>query len=158
MVAPLLIGAAGALLIGAAGALLIGAAGAKTGGAGERMGGRLWRRPLHEPDPRRAAFACLPPLLNRASFLAPILRPAGMPPLAVLSASLLLLLLILLLVLPARRAPARARLCSGPHNIGLYDAPYEHYPRYEGRGATWWDGPRRCMASCSQSPCTVWCR
>jgi hypothetical protein len=49
-------------------------------------------------------------------------------------------------------------LCAGPHNITLYDSPYKNYPTYEGRGATWWDGDRRCTASCQQSPCTVWCR
>jgi len=70
---------------------------------------------------------------------------------------------VLLLALLFARAgagggPARARLCSGPHNVGLYDAPHEGYPRYEGRGAAWWDGPRRCASSCSQSPCVVWCR
>jgi len=42
--------------------------------------------------------------------------------------------------------------------VGLYNHPYKNYPRYEGRGATWWDGDHRCTANCSQSPCTVWCR
>jgi hypothetical protein len=48
--------------------------------------------------------------------------------------------------------------CPGPSNITLYDAPYKGYPTYEGRGATWWDGDRRCAAYCQQSPCVVWCR
>jgi hypothetical protein len=61
-------------------------------------------------------------------------------------------------LLGAPRRAERPGMCSGPHNVGLYDAPYEHYPRYEGRGATWWDGDRRCMTSCGQSPCTIWCR
>ncbi len=77
---------------------------------------------------------------------------------ALLLASFLLLLVLLMGCLGAGQSPARDGLCSGPHNIGLYDSPYEHYPRYEGRGATWWDGDRRCMASCGQSPCTIWCR
>lgn len=78
---------------------------------------------------------------------------------ALVASVLLLLLLMFALAGPGRGGgPARAQLCSGPHNVGLYDSPYEHYPRYEGRGAAWWDGPRRCMSSCSQSPCTVWCR
>lgn len=69
-----------------------------------------------------------------------------------------LLLAVALAPAPRGCAPPREKLCGGPHNIGLYDAPYEHYPRYEGRGALWWDGDRRCQASCSQSPCTIWCR
>jgi hypothetical protein len=52
----------------------------------------------------------------------------------------------------------RARYCPGPGNLNLYDRPYENYPTYEGRGATWWDGDRRCAAFCQQSPCAVWCR
>ena len=47
--------------------------------------------------------------------------------------------------------------CPGPHNINLYDHPYR-YPTYEGRGASWWDGDRRCASYCQQSPCVVWCR
>jgi hypothetical protein len=45
-----------------------------------------------------------------------------------------------------------------PHNINIYDHPYKNYPRYEGRGATWWDGDHRCTSYCAQSPCTVWCQ
>jgi hypothetical protein len=52
----------------------------------------------------------------------------------------------------------RDRFEAGPQNIGLYDSPYTNYPSYEGRSATQWDADRRCMASCSQSPCTIWCR
>lgn len=55
-------------------------------------------------------------------------------------------------------AARRARYCPGPHNVTLYDSPYKNYPSYEGRGAVWWDGDRRCSASCQQSPCVVWCR
>ncbi len=65
-------------------------------------------------------------------------------------------------IVAAYRARARAhrksRYCPGPNNVGLYDKPYKNYPTYEGRGATWWDGDRRCAAFCQQSPCAVWCR
>ncbi len=54
--------------------------------------------------------------------------------------------------------PSLDRFEAGPQNIGLYDSPYTNYPSYEGRSATQWDADRRCMASCSQSPCTIWCR
>jgi len=55
------------------------------------------------------------------------------------------------------RRHCRGGQCSGPHNIGLYDYPYK-YPSYEGRSAIRWDGDRRCVAYCGQSPCTIWCR
>ena len=59
---------------------------------------------------------------------------------------------------PHRASADKARYCPGPHNVTLYDSPYKNYPSYEGRGAVWWDGDRRCTASCQQSPCVVWCR
>ena len=65
---------------------------------------------------------------------------------------------VALIALIAFLSSGRARFCSGPHNIGLYDQPYTNYPSYEGRGATKWDSDRRCAAFCQNSPCTVWCR
>ncbi len=78
----------------------------------------------------------------------------------VLAVVVVLLILVVAWYEHRRGAPASAQsgFCAGPHNIGLYDWPYKNYPTYEGRGATWWDGDRRCAAYCQQSPCTVWCR
>ena len=45
-----------------------------------------------------------------------------------------------------------------PHNLGLYDAPHQGYPFYEGRAALAWDADGRCAASCAQLPCAIWCR
>ena len=75
-------------------------------------------------------------------------------------AAVLTALVVVLTLLYAWYAHRRARdrYCSGPRNITLYDHPYKNYPSYEGRGATWWDGDRRCAAFCQQSPCAVWCR
>jgi hypothetical protein len=72
----------------------------------------------------------------------------------------MVILVILILAWRTRRhhGPRKAHYCPGPHNITLYDSPYTNYPSYEGRGAVWWDGDRRCSASCQQSPCVVWCR
>ena len=81
---------------------------------------------------------------------------------ALLVVSLVALVLVLArcrATLPAgRRRRHLQGFCAGPHNIGVYDAPYKNYPSYEGRAAVSWDGDRRCMASCQQSPCVVWCR
>lgn len=68
------------------------------------------------------------------------------------------IVLTLLVAWASHRGKAtRSGYCPGPHNIGLYDKPY-NYPTYEGRGATAWDGDRHCAANCQQSPCVVWCR
>ena len=56
----------------------------------------------------------------------------------------------------------RGGFCPGPrcppYNLGLYDAPHEGYPVWQGRAALGWDSDGRCAASCAQLPCTIWCR
>lgn len=87
-------------------------------------------------------------------------------------AALLTALLVVLLLVIAWRARSGKKAAqtspngfrnsaqprAGPNNLGLYDRPYEDYPYYEGRAETAWDGDRRCVAYCGQSPCTIWCR
>jgi hypothetical protein len=79
---------------------------------------------------------------------------------AILTALVLVITLLVAWYAHRRRGPqgVRSGYCAGPHNIGLYDQPYTGYPVYEGRGATRWDGDRRCVSYCQQSPCAVWCR
>jgi hypothetical protein len=83
--------------------------------------------------------------------------PRMVKPLAAAELTALVVVVIVIVVWAMRQRRAE-KLCAGPHNITIYDSPYKNYPTYEGRGATWWDGDRRCLASCQQSPCTVWCR
>lgn len=81
-------------------------------------------------------------------------------------AALLTAIIIVLLLAAAawhgrkasQAAKQRAGYCPGPGNVNLYDSPYKNYATYEGRGAAWWDGDKRCAAFCQQSPCAVWCR
>ena len=75
-----------------------------------------------------------------------------------LAALLVVVVLISIAAHWALKPRPREGVCPGPHNINLYEVPHAGYPSYEGRGATRWDGTRRCAAYCQQSPCAIWCR
>ena len=69
----------------------------------------------------------------------------------------LALIVVIVLILVAS-GPMKEKFLDPAKNIGIYDQPYWHYPVYEGRRVLKWDSDNRCMASCQQSPCVVWCR